>query len=196
MLGGLGVQTRITEELAAAKTLEYQGLWVGSAVLVILSGLVYLMFHKMVNQPLTGVLDRLKDIVQGEGDLTQRIQVANDNEIGELSTWFNQFLENLHKLIAQIATDASRLANASKALSDISQDLLTGAEQTTEQSHNVSLAAGEMSKNVGSVSAPITMAMGIEEKSGFRRLISGGSLTEEVFDHTFRPVLTCHFQTD
>lgn len=39
------------------------------------------------------------------------------------------------------------------------------------------------------------IVMGIHEKSGFRRLISGGSLAEEVSDHTFRPVLTYLIQT-
>ena len=37
------------------------------------------------------------------------------------------------------------------------------------------------------------IAMGVHEKSGFRRLISGGSLAEEVSDHTYRPVLTLRF---
>jgi nucleotide-binding universal stress UspA family protein len=39
------------------------------------------------------------------------------------------------------------------------------------------------------------IVMGIHEKSGFRRLISGGSLADEVTDHTFRPVLTYRFQS-
>ncbi len=158
ILGGMGMQSNITEELAAARSLEYRGMWIGLAVLAILSGLVYLMFHTMINKPLTDVLDRLKDIAQGEGDLTQRIHVVNKNEIGELSKWFNLFLENLQKLIAQIAGDARKLANASTELSDISQQLLAGAEQTTDQSHNVSLAAEEMSKNVGSVAAATELA--------------------------------------
>ncbi|MEO9804753.1 MAG: universal stress protein [Reichenbachiella sp.] len=40
------------------------------------------------------------------------------------------------------------------------------------------------------------IAMGVHEKSGFRRLISGGSIADEVADHTFRPVLTYQFQTE
>ncbi|GAB5522821.1 MAG: universal stress protein [Roseivirga sp.] len=39
------------------------------------------------------------------------------------------------------------------------------------------------------------IVMGIHEKSGFRRLISGGSLVNEVTDHTFRPVLTSRFDS-
>jgi methyl-accepting chemotaxis protein len=158
ILGGMGVQTKITDELVSARALKYQGLWLGLAVLVILSCLVYLMFHQMVNKPLTGVLDRIKDIAQGEGDLTQRIDVANDNEIGELSRWFNLFLENLQKMIANIAGDARQMADASTSLSDISQQLLSGAEQTSGQSGKVSSAANEMSSNVSSVATAIKQA--------------------------------------
>ncbi len=38
------------------------------------------------------------------------------------------------------------------------------------------------------------IAIGIHERSGFRRLISGGSLATEVKDHTYRPVLTLRFE--
>ncbi|MEM7110401.1 MAG: universal stress protein, partial [Bacteroidota bacterium] len=37
------------------------------------------------------------------------------------------------------------------------------------------------------------IALGINEKSGIRRLISGGSIAEDVTEHTFRPVLTYQF---
>ncbi|MEM9856039.1 MAG: universal stress protein [Bacteroidota bacterium] len=37
------------------------------------------------------------------------------------------------------------------------------------------------------------IALGVNEKSGIRRLISGGSISNEVTEHTFRPVLTYHF---
>jgi nucleotide-binding universal stress UspA family protein len=40
------------------------------------------------------------------------------------------------------------------------------------------------------------IAMGVHEKSGFRRLISGGSVVDDVKDHTFRPVLTHRFQSE
>ena len=40
------------------------------------------------------------------------------------------------------------------------------------------------------------IAMGIQAKSGIRRLIGGGSLADEVKDHTFCPVLTCRIQTE
>jgi len=40
------------------------------------------------------------------------------------------------------------------------------------------------------------ISLGDHEKGGVRRLINGESLAEEVNDHTFRPVLTCHYKSE
>ena len=42
------------------------------------------------------------DIAQGESDLTKRIAVKGKDELGELSNWFNMFLERLNKLVLEI----------------------------------------------------------------------------------------------
>ena len=41
-----------------------------------------------------------KDIAQGEGDLTKRIMVSGKDELGDLSTWFNMFLERLNNMVS------------------------------------------------------------------------------------------------
>jgi len=41
---------------------------------------------------------RLKDVAQGDGDLTQRIPILTQDEVGELARWFNTFVDKLHSL--------------------------------------------------------------------------------------------------
>ena len=51
----------------------------------------------------------IKDIAQGEGDLTKRVEVTGTDEIGELGTWFNTFVDKVHDIIAMIVrTHAKR----------------------------------------------------------------------------------------
>jgi HAMP domain. len=50
-----------------------------------------------------------KDIAQGEGDLTKRIIVAGKDELGELSTWFNMFLERLNNMVSEIKKHAANI---------------------------------------------------------------------------------------
>ena len=52
--------------------------------------------------PIRAVVARLKDIASGEGDLTQRIELRRDDEIGELAKWFNSFLNKLQSTISQV----------------------------------------------------------------------------------------------
>ena len=51
----------------------------------------------------------MKDIAHGDGDLTMRIQVETQDEFGELSTWFNTFVEKLHGIIQQVKRNTVEL---------------------------------------------------------------------------------------
>ncbi|MBU3114484.1 methyl-accepting chemotaxis protein [Clostridium lacusfryxellense] len=49
---------------------------------------------KMVVKPLNSTISILKEIAEGEGDLTLRVGKNSNDEIGELSRWFNKFINN------------------------------------------------------------------------------------------------------
>ena len=95
----------------------------------------------------------LKDIATGDGDLTMRIAVSGNDEIGELATWFNTFIEKLQEIIRQIAGNSSRVNESSTELSAIAVQLSSSAENTSTRAKNVAAAAEEMSANISSVSA-------------------------------------------
>ncbi|MGY3961879.1 methyl-accepting chemotaxis protein [Aeromonas popoffii] len=76
---------------------------------------IWLMAHQIV-APIRAVVARLKDIATGEGDLTQRIDLHRDDEIGELAKWFNSFLNKLQSTISQVIdTVAGTRASAEQA---------------------------------------------------------------------------------
>ncbi len=47
-------------------------------------------------------MERFKDVAEGEGDLTKRIPITSEDEIGELAKWFNLFLDKIHDMDAKI----------------------------------------------------------------------------------------------
>jgi twitching motility protein PilJ len=53
------------------------------------------------------LIDRLKDIAQGQGDLTRRVEIVTHDEIGELGSWFNLFVETVQKIVESINKIAS-----------------------------------------------------------------------------------------
>lgn len=98
---------------------------VGSAFVVGLLGLLIFWFvARQISTPLRHVADRLRDIAQGEGDLTQRISLRRDDELGELASWFNAFLDKIHGTVRDIVgavhqsrqntEQASRLSSGSR----------------------------------------------------------------------------------
>ncbi|MFH2092838.1 MAG: methyl-accepting chemotaxis protein [Pseudomonadota bacterium] len=106
-----------------------------------------------ISKVLNSMIEGVKDIAQGEGDLTKRIKVDSKDELGQLGDWFNQFLDKLQKIIRQIRDESENVDKASIGLSEISSKMTQSAELTSQEADNVSLATGEMSDSLSSVAA-------------------------------------------
>lgn len=59
------------------------------------------------------ISNQMEEISKGEGDLTQRIKIKNNDEIGRLSMLFNNFLESLQSMIKRIGQSANDLMTSS-----------------------------------------------------------------------------------
>jgi methyl-accepting chemotaxis protein len=128
-------------------------------VAALIIGLVLGFFvSRGITVPINKAVARLKDIAEGEGDLTQRLEVDTRDELGEMATWFNTFLQNLQGMIKDIASNTVTLSNSSTELSAISQQMSAGAEQTSGKSNTVAAASEEMSNNISSVAAAMEQA--------------------------------------
>ena len=88
-----------------------------------------------------------------EGDLTQKLTLDQKDEIGVLATCLNKMGANLRQMFQNIADGVDTLTSSSTELSAISQQMASGAEQTTGKSNQVAAAAQEMSANMNSVAA-------------------------------------------
>ena len=121
-----------------------QFIWV---VLIITAiGLVVsLLFGFLVRRSITTPVDDLvvmsKDIAQGEGDLTKRIKVAGKDELGDLSGWFNMFLERLNNLVIEIKKHATNITVSSQEMASGNQDL---SSRTHQQSSSLEETASSM----------------------------------------------------
>ena len=127
---------------------------IGFSVVGIVLGIVLAFFiTRMIVKPIKRTVDIIKDIAQGEGDLTRRLDDSAKDEVGELAGWFNIFLEKLQGIMKQIAINAKTLAGSSTELSATASQLASGAEETTNQSSTVASAAEEMAANMNNMAA-------------------------------------------
>jgi methyl-accepting chemotaxis protein len=99
-------------------------------------------------KPLHRMVVMIKDIAQGEGDLTKRLEANDHDEIGELATWFNTFIEKLHDIITQVAYNTEQLASAANEISSSAEELSAGAKEQTNQTSQVSAAVEEMTATI------------------------------------------------
>ena len=106
-----------------------------------------------ITGPIKQVTAGLKDVAEGDGDLTKRLNIKFKNEVGELASWFNVFIENIDQMIREIAENAGRLDTSSSQLSQISAQMSEGADNMSSRATMVAGAAEEMSSTMNSVAA-------------------------------------------
>ena len=104
-------------------------------------------------RPIQGTVGMLKDIAEGEGDLTKRLEITSQDEIGDLGHWFNVFMEKLQGVIKDVAQNTGTLNDASSNLATIATELSENAESMSGRSNGVATAAEEMSANMTNVAA-------------------------------------------
>jgi len=130
---------------------------------------------------LAQVVDRLKDIAQGDGDLTRRLEVSSSDELAEVARWFNTFVEKLHHIIAEVADNTQSLAQAGKEISASCRGQANGAETQKDQTAQVATAMAEMAATVQQISEHSNTAAAASQKA-CETARQGGKIVEETLD--------------
>lgn len=92
--------------------------------------IIVIILGKSITFPVNNMLNILKDLEAGDGDLRKRIAIKSKDEIGNMSRSFNNFMDNLVTMVINIKRNSAIVANSSGALS-------SGSDQTTEGIKNI-----------------------------------------------------------
>ena len=116
-------------------------------ITVTIIGLIIIWFAaiKLV-APIKEVVIRLQDIASGEGDLTQRLDVKTSDEIGELATWFNRFLDKLQGTIKEVIATSDSMSSTAKEAGEIATQSRKGSESQFREVDMVATASEEMTQ--------------------------------------------------
>ncbi|CAI8883546.1 Methyl-accepting chemotaxis protein TlpQ [Pseudomonas sp. IT-P291] len=98
-----------------------------------------------VTRPINSVADMLKAIASGDGDLTQRLHYSKQDELGELVSWFNRFLDKLQPTIAQIKQSITDARGTADQSSEIARQTSEGMQVQFREIDQVATASNEMS---------------------------------------------------
>ncbi|MGF6204126.1 methyl-accepting chemotaxis protein [Pseudomonas frederiksbergensis] len=118
-------------------------------IVAIAAGLVGLLLIWLtasgVTRPINSVAEMLKAIASGDGDLTQRLHYSKKDELGELVSWFNRFLDKLQPTIAQIKQSITDARGTADQSSEIARQTSEGMQVQFREIDQVATASNEMS---------------------------------------------------
>lgn len=164
-----------SDALSTANNLKSAVITTGAIGLVVIVLGAYWLARSITN-PIRSTVSMLKEVAEGEANLTKRLKVYGNDEVSELASWFNVFIERIQEIIGRVSENSQSLAVSSEALTGKADALSAGAKDTTLQSATVASAAEEMSTNMKQ------MAASTEQMSSNIRSVaaSAGEMTSSI----------------
>lgn len=143
-------------EAAAKKSLTMS--MVLTAVISIISLALGFIVMSGIVKPLKNLNCMLRDIAEGEGDLTLRLETDRSDEIGMVCSNFNIFVEKIHSIIAQCSNTTALVTTSAVQLHSTADQIATAAEEVACQSTTVATSSEEMSATSNDISHNCTLA--------------------------------------
>ncbi len=108
--------------------------------------------YRSIFRRMQGLEERIRDVAQGEGDLTRRIEIDIEDEVGSVGQWFNRFMDSLQGIIGQVAAGTARVTAAAAEISTAADRTAGGSEEQSREITQVASAMQEMEATVAEVS--------------------------------------------
>ncbi|MDR0322144.1 MAG: methyl-accepting chemotaxis protein [Treponema sp.] len=120
-----------------------------AGVFLLIGIMLAMFFIRRIFLPLNRINVILKEVSEGEGDLTRTISVNTKNEMGSLAHYFNLTLEKIKKLVMLIKQEAS-------SLSEIGNDLASNMKETASAVHEITENIQKIKNRVFNQSASVS----------------------------------------
>ncbi|WP_415892088.1 methyl-accepting chemotaxis protein [Neptuniibacter sp. PT8_73] len=125
---------------------------------VIVFGLVSVMMANSIANPLAAAAAALKDIGEGEGDLSKRLDTSAKGEVGELAHGFNSFAAKIQSLIVEVKSSIEELSRATARMTGVVDDTRQEVNDQRQETEQVAAAIHQMAAAVQEVSTNATNA--------------------------------------
>ena len=124
------INAPVSEFMGAVDTLRLSMITIGVVVLIVSLIVVFFVARAMI-KPVNVVVGALKDIAQGEGDLTVRLPVHGNDEVTDLSEYFNETIEKIGSSIKTVGENSTEMTN-------IGSELASNMTETASAVHQIS----------------------------------------------------------
>ncbi|MGP1510337.1 MAG: methyl-accepting chemotaxis protein [Treponema lecithinolyticum] len=142
------VNAPVNEFMGTVRTLSFLMIVISVGIFVLILAIVYFIARKMV-QPVQTAVSALKNIAQGEGDLTVRLPLIGNDEVTELSEYFNQTIEKIEHSIKSVGEN-------SNVMEEIGEELASNMTETASAVHEISANIDGVKQQTLTQSASVT----------------------------------------
>ncbi|QJI44587.1 methyl-accepting chemotaxis protein [Pseudomonas sp. ADAK2] len=110
------------------------------AIIIALLG----MLIRILIQPLNVMTRAMEDIADGEGDLTKRLTIQNNDEFGILGTAFNRFVERIHTSIREVSSATGQVNEVALRVVAASNSSMFNSDQQASRTNSVAAAINQL----------------------------------------------------
>jgi len=179
----LALETKLSSAQYSSAGNTFKMVLIVSA-LVFLAAIVFsfgitLVMKSIILAPITDTIHVIEDVAQG--DLTRRINIVTDDEIGGMAKQFNAFADKLHTTISQVAESSNEVLSAANTLDTATTYMATGVEEAAMQINSVASASEEMSKTTSEIAHNCVVAVKSSEQAS-----SSANTGQAVIEETIR----------
>ena len=114
----------------------------------ILIVIVGYLFSRAIIKRINVVTQSMKGIAEGKADLSMRLPVLSEDEIGDLGHWFNVFMENLEDVISKVKETAILVSTATDEVSTGAQGLSQSSQEEASAVEEIAATIEEMTSSI------------------------------------------------
>lgn len=142
----------VDEVFADMNSVANQMLWTTVVVALIFIALGIWLANSIAT-PIRAIARRFTDLGKGDGDLSQRIEIHGNDEIAQLSSGFNGFVEKIHESMKEVAETSRALQAAAESVSDKAHTTHDNSQVQRDQTLQVVAAINEMGATISEIAS-------------------------------------------
>ncbi|MCP5185496.1 MAG: methyl-accepting chemotaxis protein [Pseudomonadales bacterium] len=141
------------QNIDATITSTHRTLALSIGVALVLAFIIAAASNRAVTGPVRQAATRLKEIAEGDGDLTMTLQVQGRDELGQLSRNFNAFVTRLREAIQEVSITAGRISDSSESMASFAAQAQAQLDRQRADLESLASASNEMASTVRNVSS-------------------------------------------
>ncbi|ULG68251.1 methyl-accepting chemotaxis protein [Marinobacterium sediminicola] len=171
------VEASIRDSVTATLTL----IAISSLVLLGVVSAISLVASGKIIRPLQQIASALRDISQGEGDLTRRLPVESRDEVGDVARCFNEFVEKIQSLVREVHVAVSSLSASTESMKQVVSRAHEDAHVQKGETSQAAAAIHEMAAAVQQVAGSASQAAEAAREAD-KESVNGEGVVEQTID--------------